>query len=450
MVRNPTQRISRRRSSQNTMAKQPNRTMKNNMTQVLAVGIVAGMALAGTAVAQSTEDLLQALVNKGVLTDAEAEAIRQKAIKKPDDQVPKLVENITIKGDLRLRYEQKHQSWEAQNILARQRQRYRLRFGAVADLKNNLQVGFRLASGSTDNPISSNQSLDDPGHRDTLAIDQAYVAWSGDSGLTLYGGKMPNHTQTGWMINKGLIDSDYTPEGIEAHYDFGNGYAAHFGWNSLYETSGSTDMDGLVMGQITGVLGDLQLGLGGIWIYNAEQIKTDTIGASGQKISHKDAGGNSESGNQILSNFNPWFIDAKYGFSAGGTPVTLSGTFINNPAAYSSEDTGYSLGVKYGQAKKQGTWEIGYEWRHLEKDVMWHQLTDSNFGTFGARDLSSAQGKSYYNGTNVEGSVIRAKYQIYDNTSIGLNWYITDAIDSGMSGTNEATHRIQLDLNFRF
>ena len=77
--------------------------MKNKMTQALGVGIVAGMALVGTAPAQSTEDLLQALVKKGVLTDAEADAIRQKALKKPDDWAPSWVEQITFKGDLRLR-----------------------------------------------------------------------------------------------------------------------------------------------------------------------------------------------------------------------------------------------------------------------------------------------------------------------------------------------------------
>ena len=421
--------------------------MKNKLLKALGVGVLVGMALTGTAGAQSNEALLQALVKKGVLTDAEADALRQQAIKESNGVKPTWVERITFKGDLRLRYEQKHQAWSEQNILSRQRQRYRMRFGAVADLKNNLRVGFRLASGGTDNPISTNQSFDDPGHRDTLAIDQAYVAWYGNSGLTLYGGKMPAHDETGWMINKGLIDSDYTPEGIEAHYDLGHGVEAHFGWNSLYETSGSTDMDGLLMGQVTGELGDLQLGLGGIWIYNAEQIKADTIGTSGQKISHKDAGGNSESGNQSLSNFNPWFIDAKYGFTAGGKPVTLSGTFINNPAAYSSENTGYSLGVKLGKAKKTGSWELGYEWRHLEKDVMWHQLTESDFGAFGARDISGANGRAYYNGTNVEGSVIRAKYQLYDNTSVGLNWYITDAIESA---TSETTHRFSFDLIFSF
>lgn len=421
--------------------------MKNKMLKALGVGILTSMALVGSAQGQSNEALLQALVKKGVLTDAEADALRQQAIKESNGVKLTWLERITFKGDLRLRYEQKHQAWSEQSILSRQRQRYRMRFGAVADLKNNLRVGFRLASGGTDNPISTNQSFDDPGHRDTLSIDQAFVAWYGDSGLTLYGGKMPAHHESGWMINKGLIDSDYTPEGIEAHYDLGHGVEAHFGWNSLYETSASTDMDGLLMGQVTGELGDLQLGLGGIWIYNAEQIKADTIGTSGQKISHKDAGGNSESGNQSLSNFNPWFIDAKYGFTAGGKPVTLSGTFMNNPAAYSSENTGYSLGVKLGKARKVGSWELGYEWRHMEKDVMWHQLTESDFGAFGARDISGANGRAYYNGTNVEGSVIRAKYQLYDNTSVGLNWYITDAIESA---TSETTHRFSFDLIFSF
>ena len=108
--------------------------MKNKLTQALSVSAVAGMALAGTAAAQSNEAILETLVKKGVITEAEADALRQEAQKQ--SQPKGWVENLTLKGDLRLRYEQKHQSWAEQNILARQRQRYRLRFGAVADLKN--------------------------------------------------------------------------------------------------------------------------------------------------------------------------------------------------------------------------------------------------------------------------------------------------------------------------
>jgi len=160
--------------------------MKNKLLKALGVGVLVGMALTGTAGAQSNEALLQALVKKGVLTDAEADVLRQQAIKESNGVKPTWVERITFKGDLRLRHEQKHQAWGEQNILSRHRQRYRMRFGAVADLQNNLRMGFRLASGGTDNPISTNQDLDDAGHNDTIAIDQAYVAWNSDMGLELY------------------------------------------------------------------------------------------------------------------------------------------------------------------------------------------------------------------------------------------------------------------------
>ncbi len=106
--------------------------------------------------------------------------------------------------------------------------------------------------------------------------------------------------------------------------------------------------------------------------------------------------------------------------------------------------------MKYGHAKKKGTWEIGYEWRHMEKDVMWHQLTHSDFAAFGARDITGSSGKSYYNGTNVEGGILNAKYKLYDNAALGFKWYMTDAIESATSGTRETTHRIQFDLIFKF
>jgi len=416
--------------------------MNSKLTQTLGVATLTTTALTGTAQGQSNESILEALVRKGVLTEEEADAARQDALgKKPD-----WTEKLTLQGDLRLRYEQKHQSWDEREILARQRQRYRFRLGGIADLQNGAKLGFRFATGSTDNPISTNQTMDDAGHNDALNIDQAYVAWSG-GGWTLYGGKMPAHDKTGWMINKGFLDSDYTPEGVEVHYDFGNGYATHFSWNALHESSSTTDMDALVMAQVTGEVGDLDFGLGTIWIYNDNQLTSDTVGSSGG-ISHKDAAGNSESGDNILSDFNPWFVDAKYKLT---DKVGLRGTYINNPSAHdSAEDSGYSLGIKYGKADSMepGTWEVGYEWRHMERDVMWHQLTHSDFGAFGSRGKSGQY--KFYNGTNVEGSVIGAKYQWTRSTTLGFKWYITDAIDSATSGDTDTAHRMQFDLVFKF
>ena len=417
--------------------------LKTKLTKTFTVAVIIGVALTETAGAQSSESLLKKLVEKGILTEAEAG--------KPKSWV----DSITFKGDLRLRYEMKHQEWAAGSQSRRNRFRYRFRYGAIADLQNDMKVGFRIASGSTDNPISTNQTLDDAGHNDTLAIDQAYAQWSRD-GFTVMGGKMPNHSKNGWMISSGLIDTDYTPEGAELHYDLTAGgmpLGLHGGWHSIYESSHGDD--GMLIGQITGEHKfsnhtELKFGLGSYWLFNADQIKADTVGSSG--VAHKDSAGNSEtSGNNVASNFNPYFIDAALTYKGWARPVKFSAMYLNNPAAAASgEDTGYSFGVKYGSAKKAGEWEIGYEWRHLEQDAVWHGLTDSDFGAFGARNVSGSNGNKYYNGTNVEGSLIKGRYQLYDNVKLGFGWGITDAIKNDVSGTNKTTHRFSFDVIFSF
>jgi len=413
------------------------------------------LAIAGIASAQSSESLLKKLVEKGVLTEAEAAELRNKANAENTIKPNSWVDSITFKGDLRLRYEMKHQEWAAGSQSSRNRFRYRFRYGAIADLQNDMKVGFRITSGSTSNPISTNQSLDDAGHNDSLNIDQAYAQWNRD-GFTVLGGKMPNHSKTGWMISSGLIDTDYTPEGAELHYDLSEGglpLGLHGGWHSLYESSNGDD--GMLIGQLTtshkfSNNTALKIGLGSYWIYNADQVKSDTVGVSG--VSHSASGGNSEtSGNKVASNFNPYFVDAALTYKGWARPVKFSAMHLNNPAAAaSSEDTGYSLGVKYGSAKKAGEWEIGYEWRHLEQDSTWHGLTDSDFGAFGARNVTGNNGNKYYNGTNVEGSLIKGRYQLYDNVKLGFGWGITDAIKNDVSGTDKTTHRFSFDVIFSF
>ena len=408
------------------------------------------LAIVGIASAQSSESLLKKLVEKGVLTEAEAGELRKEAKGKNAIRPKSWIDSITFNGDLRLRYEMKHQEWAAGSQPSRKRFRYRFRYGAIADLQNDMKVGFRIASGSTSNPISTNQSLDDAGHNDSLNIDQAYAQWSRD-GFTVMGGKMPNHSKTGWMISSGLIDTDYTPEGAELHYDLDAGglpLGLHGGWYSIYESAHADD--GMLIGQLTtehklSSNTALKLGLGSYWLFNADQIKSDgdVVGIS--------AGNSETSGNKVASNFNPYFVDAALTYKGWARPVKFSAMYLNNPAAAaSSEDTGYSLGVKYGSAKKAGEWEIGYEWRHLEQDSTWHGLTDSNFGAFGARNVTGTNGNKYYNGTNVEGSLIKGRYQLYDNVKLGFGWGITDAIKNDVSGTDKTTHRFSFDVIFSF
>ena len=413
------------------------------------VAILAGLALVETAEAQSSESLLKKLVEKGILTEAEAGELRNEANAENAAKPKSWVDSITFKGDLRLRYEMKHQEWAAGSQSRRNRFRYRFRYGALADLQNDMKVGFRIATGSTSNPISTNQTLDDAGHNDSLNIDQAYAQWSRD-GFTIMGGKMPNHTKTGWMISSALIDTDYTPEGAELHYDLDAGglpLSLHGGWHSITESSHADD--GMLIGQLTGEHQFsnntvLKFGLGGSWLFNAGQTKS----SSADGVS---AGNSETSGNKIASNFNPYFVDAALTYKGWARPLKFSAMYLNNPAAAaSSEDTGYSLGIKYGSAKKPGEWEIGYEWRHLEQDSTSHGLSDSDFGAFGVRNVTGSDGNKYYNGTNVEGSLIKGRYQLYDNVKLGFGWGITEAIKNDVSGTDKTTHRFSFDVIFSF
>ena len=65
------------------------------------------IAIANSTQAQSNEALLKTLVRKGVITEAEADALRKEATQEPIGAVPEWVQSISFKGDLRLRYEQR-------------------------------------------------------------------------------------------------------------------------------------------------------------------------------------------------------------------------------------------------------------------------------------------------------------------------------------------------------
>src|SRR5260370_5003652 len=86
----------------------------------------------------------------------------------------------------------------------RNRLRYRVRFGVVANLLDDFEAGFKLtsddaASGGANNegdPISGNTTFQNNGSKKLIYIDQAYGKWSPLKGPNLTGsltvGKMEN------------------------------------------------------------------------------------------------------------------------------------------------------------------------------------------------------------------------------------------------------------------
>jgi len=98
-------------------------------------------------------------------------------------------ENVKVKGDLRYR----HEMIDTDGEDARHRHRIRARLGFYGIVSSYTRVGIQLATGSED-PVSTNQTLDDAFSTKRIGIDLAYLEASHNAlpGVTILGGKFNN------------------------------------------------------------------------------------------------------------------------------------------------------------------------------------------------------------------------------------------------------------------
>ena len=82
-------------------------------------------------------------------------------------------DSISVKGDVRLRYEGIDEEGEEE----RNRGRFRARLGLTADVNENVKAVLQFATGG-DNPVSTNQSFDDGFSRKDIGLDLAYLDWT--------------------------------------------------------------------------------------------------------------------------------------------------------------------------------------------------------------------------------------------------------------------------------
>ena len=96
---------------------------------------------------------------KNVVAEEVNKAVEKKQAALPDSI--KWVENMKISGDLRYRYEgidsQSNDKWGP----SINRNRLRARIGLYDKINDEVDVGFRVASGSSSDPVSTNQTEQD-------------------------------------------------------------------------------------------------------------------------------------------------------------------------------------------------------------------------------------------------------------------------------------------------
>ncbi|MFA5096672.1 MAG: putative porin, partial [Candidatus Omnitrophota bacterium] len=225
------------------------------MKKILAVAAAAGflaLCLISSSYAGEIDILLQKLVDKGVLTAGEAQQVKietQEQVKKEvatgtSASLPFWMQNIKIKGDLRLRYQYKHD--KAANGLAKDTNigRIRMRLGLEGKINEKLKAGVGIATGSGD-PRSTNITFGGYNEKKTIVLDYGYAKYSPFSWLELVGGKM-FLGDTLWEPSDLIWDTDITPEGAMIKLNKGVGPNANLFFNTgvlIVDADTSSDND---------------------------------------------------------------------------------------------------------------------------------------------------------------------------------------------------------------
>lgn len=439
------------------------RNKKNTAKLALFAGAAALAALAPQAHAQSSDALIDKLVDKGILTTDEAKDLRDESDKdfntalQAKTGMPDWVTAYKIYGSFRGRFEQ----FSGNNAAAvtKTRERYRLLFGVTVSMQDNLEAGFRLGSGDQKgsagqgNPLSQNSTMGNNWSDKGLYIDLAYGKWTpvsgGDWTVSTTFGKMERDVVFGnssWMI----VDPDLTPEGgaLQTTYAINQK-------NSLTLTGA-----GLVLASgISGTTHQPTL-WGGQAAWNANwtdkwssllSVSEFTI-VSPQQLSNANVTqinqGNTRytSGSYIgapIYNFDPIIGDAgvtymmdSFPLYAGACPIMLKGEAMHNPGA-PKNNNGYWVGATLGKAGAKHTWDLSYRYEYLESDAWYDQLEDDDNCAYYQHAPAGGGSSGYVGGTNIKGNFIKMDYAITDWVMFSASCYLNSLINSSVNGTKE-------------
>ncbi len=438
-----------------------------------AVGVVLGLAACVChGYAQSTDALIDKLVDKGILTVKEANDLREETEKNFKEAysvksgMPDWVTSLRFNGDLRMRFDRI--TTEDLAFEERNRFRYRLRFGYTAVLKDNFEVGIGLSSSeqvgrdaNAADPISNNQTFGDNASKKAIAIDKVYVKWTPINNATWSAtstlGKMENPIV---FPSTMLFDKDYTPEGIAQEFavrlNEQQTLKALGGAFILDEIGASTKDPYLFFGQLRWDAAwspKIQSSIGAAML-----SMINRAGLTNGAIPDVGAGNTRLPPTGVLANtFSTLYADATVGYSFDSFPgynapfpVALAGDFMHNFAA-DDDNIGYSFGVNIGKAGKKGLWEINYRYTELQADAWFEEFVESDFGGFYKFAPPGAPGTGYRSGTNLRGHWIKGTYNVYDSLSFSVAYFLTDLIHEPAGGAYDSrTGRLFVEAVWKY
>jgi hypothetical protein len=435
----------------------------------------AGTTLSRTQTAQETPagqdklndvDLLQGELE--AVADSTAQANQRitkietdvAANKKDTDAKGKQLGNFSFSGDIRVRYEPFFQ----EGAPNRNRERFRARFNLTGKLSDEFSGGLSLATGTLDDPVSTNQTLTGFFNRKNFGLDKAWITYKPGFAkfLKLDAGKFAYP----WYRTPLTFDSDMNPEGFAETLSFDlksqvlkNITLVGFQL-PINEVSGGYDsfvLGGQIQLQFR-ISSKVRLGLygAGININRADPIAVSVAtGTLKPSLSNSNTYRHNSSGVVVGYATKFAYLDAIMKLDIDTTPrfpATIEFNFVNNVRG-SQERSGYWTDVTVGRQKEAGDLQFGYSFIRIEKDAV--------IGAWNESDLRS--------NTNVLNHRLKFAYMFKGNFTGQLTTWIgklanpldnTDLVPSGVRaaciGENVSScrdpylKRLQMDLIYKF
>jgi len=440
------------------------------------------------------KDLTDILLEKGVITQEDVDKARAEEKQKSAAEesrrdsimakIPKWLDMVTVFGDMRLREE----GFYANDYHARNRFRVRGRLGLTANVTDEISATFRLASGNSDDPISTNQSLERTFTRKPVNLDWAY--------LTLKPGKT-FHMEPGWLTITGgkmgvgafrtselVWDDDLSPEGATETLNLfqqRTGFVHNVRVNAFQWVIDELAADGdpwMGGAQLVGEFAPSEtvnwtVALADYNFMNINKVAAKYLNRYNDPPTNTSP---NSSYNSQLANSNSLDRDANgliTGYSEDfnvlnlsselnasnplnlGIPAGIFADFAANTGA-GDDNIGFYVGAGIGKAgkdwyhdslKNPGDWGMSYTFARVEKDAVLSLFSYSDL------DYSTSNG-TQKGSTNMQAHILRLDYELLKNLQLTLKTEFINALDVSESnaslGGNSTLVRTQLDAALKF
>jgi cell division protein FtsB len=354
---------------------------------------------------------------------------------------------VAVKGDLRYRHEQiDDAALNAQGFQAadhRYRDRVRARVNVEAKATDTMLVGIGIATTEGGDSRSSNQTLTGSFSRKAIDLDLAYFDWTFAHWGHFIGGKMKQPffktTQSAFW------DNDVNPEGLAVTYNQGMWFGSAYNY-WVTEVSGAENtrtsdvsMAGVQVGTRLPI-GSSTLTLAAHYYdLSAGQGRSPFFIPNGGTLSSSLANGNTTTGTTpvLVYDYEVINLTAEFNGAIGALPLMVWADVAQNQDP-SDLDTAWGTGVLFGKASNPKTWEFGATYQVLEKDALFAQLIDSDFGG---------------GTTDSEGFMFRVGYAPVRNWTLNGTYFLNKRnvdVANSVGQIDVDYDRLQLDFNAKF